>query len=313
MTIVIIGADDDSHSLYMKQVLNERGHKTVYLDTRLFPEWTRIAMYPTSNGLENDCLILPIDEHDGPLYMRDIETVYWRFHQGIRLPSKVDAQVGGLVYRELESALGSMFRNYPNIRWINSATAIERHRYKPHQLFLLANAGIRVPDTLISNDPVSLRAFFEKHHGQVIYKPVAGGAHTCKLTEDDFEPARMKELQTCPVQFQEMIEGVDIRVYLIGERLFAAEIQSETLDFRDHPGAPIVPIEIPDWLQDQCRTLACLFEYHFTGIDIRRTPEGEYVMIEGNPSPMFTYFEEVTGFPLTDCMVELLTTGECRA
>jgi glutathione synthase/RimK-type ligase-like ATP-grasp enzyme len=44
----------------------------------------------------------------------------------------------------------------------------------------------------------------------------------------------------------------------------------------------------------------------FSGIDIRRTPAGEYVFLEGNPSPMFSYFEKVTGYPISDRLVDLL-------
>jgi glutathione synthase/RimK-type ligase-like ATP-grasp enzyme len=55
-----------------------------------------------------------------------------------------------------------------------------------------------------------------------------------------------------------------------------------------------------------CRTLAKTLGLVFSGIDIRRTPSGEYVFLEGNPSPMFSYFEKVTGYRISDRLVELL-------
>jgi glutathione synthase/RimK-type ligase-like ATP-grasp enzyme len=44
----------------------------------------------------------------------------------------------------------------------------------------------------------------------------------------------------------------------------------------------------------------------FTGIDFRRTPEGQYVFFEANPSPFFSVFEDCTGYPVTQSLVELL-------
>ena len=45
----------------------------------------------------------------------------------------------------------------------------------------------------------------------------------------------------------------------------------------------------------------------WTGIDLRRTPEGRYVFLEANPSPMFLGFESRSGLPLTAALADLLT------
>jgi D-alanine-D-alanine ligase-like ATP-grasp enzyme len=44
----------------------------------------------------------------------------------------------------------------------------------------------------------------------------------------------------------------------------------------------------------------------WTGIDLRLTPEGRYVFLEANPSPMFLGFEQRSGLPLTEILAELL-------
>ena len=43
-----------------------------------------------------------------------------------------------------------------------------------------------------------------------------------------------------------------------------------------------------------------------TGMDFRLTPEGHYVFLEANPSPMFMGFEARTKQPLTDSLAALL-------
>ncbi len=47
----------------------------------------------------------------------------------------------------------------------------------------------------------------------------------------------------------------------------------------------------------------------WTGIDLRLTPEGDYVFLEANPSPMFLGFERQTGLPLTESLAHLLCQG----
>ena len=42
-------------------------------------------------------------------------------------------------------------------------------------------------------------------------------------------------------------------------------------------------------------------------IDLRRTPDGRYVLLEANPSPMFIGFESCCDLPLTDALLDVLT------
>jgi hypothetical protein len=46
------------------------------------------------------------------------------------------------------------------------------------------------------------------------------------------------------------------------------------------------------------------------GIDLRRTPAGEWFCFEVNPSPAFSYYEQVTGQPIGQALALLLMKGE---
>jgi glutathione synthase/RimK-type ligase-like ATP-grasp enzyme len=184
------------------------------------------------------------------------------------------------------------------------------HKKKGYQLNLMAKNGIRVPRTLITNDATSVWDFYESNQRSIIVKPVRGGVSTQKVTEADLTQERLALLHYSPVQFQELIEGVDIRVYGVGNQLFAAEIQANTIDFREDPQAKIIPIVLPEAIQQQCLKVMQLCDLCFTGIDIRRTPAGDYVFIEANPSPMFTFFEQQSGYPISEALVSLLIKGK---
>ncbi len=302
--ILIMGAPDEAHAAFIHQKLSSRGEPVAYLDTRLYPSESQLTFMPGSPGRGT----YQPTARAPKINFSDVRSVYWRTFFGIHPKGIEDPFIREMAYREIESALGSFFRSLECL-WVNSAEAVAQHKYKGYQLKLLQQAGLRVPDTLITNEPEAVQAFYECLNRQVIFKPVRGGAHTAKLTDSDLTLERLNELAKAPVQFQEWIPGTDIRVYLVGEDLFAAEIQTEATDFREDPDARIVRIELPEAIQQDCRTLASTLGLVFSGIDIRRTPEGEYVFLEGNPSPMFIYFEQISGYPISDRLVELLIRG----
>jgi glutathione synthase/RimK-type ligase-like ATP-grasp enzyme len=213
-----------------------------------------------------------------------------------------------IVYWNIESAIGSFCRVL-DCPWVNPWESVEMHKYKGYQLQLLNQAGIRVPETLITNDPDELIAFYERLNKQVIFKPVRGWAHTTLLKDEDLTSERLKTLANSPVKLQEFIPGTDIRAYLVGNEMFAMEIHSTTLDFREDDEAKRVPITLPDEVLTDCKRLADVLKLVFTGIDLRRTPEGEYVFFEGNPTPVFILDEQLSGYPISDRIIDLLVHG----
>jgi glutathione synthase/RimK-type ligase-like ATP-grasp enzyme len=113
-------------------------------------------------------------------------------------------------------------------------------------------------------------------------------------------------LSISPVTWQEYIPGTNIRSYVIGDSVYTAEIRSKSLDFREDVNAELIPVELPLELQQKCREIASSLYLEWTAIDWRLAPTGEYLFLEANPSPMFIYFEQQTGFPITQELVKLL-------
>jgi len=307
MTVMILGAPEEAHAAYILSKVQKRGQNAFFFDTRRFPSQIKLNVL-AGHALGSTQSLGFLEDAQAKLRipLEDIHAVYWRYHYGIQTPPDItDNFLAGMAHREIESAMGSFFRML-NCRWLNPPEAIAMHVFKPYQSHVMRQLGLRVPKTLISNDPGGVQDFYHQLSGQVIYKPVRGGAHTQQLNSDDLSKERLAELSQAPVQFQEMIEGVDIRVYLIGEEAFAAEIRSSTLDFRGDPNAAIVPVELPEDIRQRCRQAADALMLGYSGIDIRRSPEGEYVFLECNPCPMFMHFETVTGYPISDRLVDLL-------
>jgi len=305
--ILIIGSNEEDHCKYIHDMLQQRGEAVEYLDTRKIPLETLLCWCASQKDNAGYFKI-----NGQKILFNKIKSVYWRWNYGIPVNvegNSPEAQhLAHMLDREINSAVDSIFSSL-NCLWLNSYKAIKLHMLKPYQLFLMAQNNIRVPRTLVTNDKDIVMDFFRKNDEKVIFKPVRGGASTEKLTKEHILSDKMSDLITSPVQFQEMIEGVDIRVYCIKDKIFAAEIRANTLDFRDDVKAQIVPVELPQEVQKDCLKTMELLDLKYTGIDIRQSVNGEYVFIEANPAPMFIHFERMSGYPISQTLCDALAEG----
>lgn len=299
MNILILGNSSDAHAVHMKNVLTQAGVTVDYLDTRMFPSQLKISWEP--NSVFSSLKLSPEHQFD----FQDIHSVYWRSLGSVGIPSLEDSHQQNIAFNDSMSVLRTLFKACP-ARWVNSWEAYQFHKEKPLQLRQVHLLGVKIPQTLITNDPQEVIRF-AKSHEKAIFKPVYGGAHTQTLAESLLEPKRLNlALSVAPVTLQEYIPGTNVRSYVIGDSVYAAEIRSHDLDFRTDIEAELIPVELPKQIQQQCKDIAKALYLEWTAIDWRRNPAGEYVFLEANPSPMFLHFERQTGFPITEKLVELL-------
>jgi glutathione synthase/RimK-type ligase-like ATP-grasp enzyme len=126
------------------------------------------------------------------------------------------------------------------------------------------------------------------------------------VTAEHLTDESVKRLAYAPVTIQEEVPGVDVRVFVAGGRVLACQVDTDQLDFRDDPDPRMRAVELPDDVAEACLRIAESLELIWTGIDLRRTPEGTYVFLEANPSPMFLGFEARTGLPLSESLAAVL-------
>jgi hypothetical protein len=190
---------------------------------------------------------------------------------------------------------------------VNRLAAMAGNGSKPYQLAHIRRFGFRVPDTIVTTDPGVARAFWE-HHGSVIYKSVSGvRSRVSRLKPEHLE--RLADVAFCPTQFQRYIAGTDYRAHVVGAEVFACKVRSEADDYR-YPGPHKVDIEarrLPWEVEDRCRRLAASMQLLVAGIDLRCSyPDGEWYCFEVNPSPAFTYYEDMAGLPIAAGIARLL-------
>ncbi|AOW98382.1 hypothetical protein BJP34_02015 [Moorena producens PAL-8-15-08-1] len=299
MNILILGNPEDTHAAHINHALTKAGGKTNYLDTSLFPTKLRLSWQPhTKDGI--------LTLSDGyQLRLRDIRSIFWRNFSGVQIPPIKNPLQHRVAFNDAMSTLRTLMQG-TSIHWVNSWQAYQLHKEKPLQLSKAEQMGVTIPHTLISNDPDAIIKF-TKSCKQVIFKPVYGGAHVKFLTEQHLQPERLNlALRLSPITIQEYIPGTNIRTYVIGNSMYSAEIRSKSLDFREDIDAQLIPVRLPKTVQEQCKAITRAFWLQWTAIDWRLKPNGEYVFLEANPSPMFLHFEQQTGFPITQELVNLL-------
>jgi hypothetical protein len=176
---------------------------------------------------------------------------------------------------------------------------------KPFQAQVIRAAGFDIPDTLITNDPLAAREFVEhawRTGRGVIYKSISSVRSIVQKVGADDLP-RLDRIRWCPTQFQVLIEGTDVRVHVVGESVFGAEIVSEATDYRyaaRQTGIEptISATELDPTLRARCVALSRRLALPLAGIDLRRTPDGRVVCFEVNPSPAFSFYEHRASIPI---------------
>lgn len=195
-------------------------------------------------------------------------------------------------------------------RVVNRVAPMGSNFSKPYQAQLIRRYGFEVPETLITNDPDLVRAF-RARHGRVIYKSISGVRSIVQtLTDDDM--TRIDNIRWCPTQFQAFVEGTNVRVHTVGEKVFATAINTDATDYRyahrqsgDH--ADLRPVELADDLAEMCVKLSAGLGLAFAGIDLKITPENYVYCFEVNPSPAFSYYESQTGQPISRAVADYLS------
>ncbi len=298
-TILILGHPSEPHAAHMQRAIGQTGAIAYYLETHLFPTQIQLSWIPATM----DGTIVFADGYK--LRLQDIHSVFWRQIAGVQIAPALAPEQQRLAYEDSMSLLRSIMQG-STAKWINSWEAYQFHKEKPLQLSMVKKLGIQIPQTLISNDPEQITNFVNTQQ-TVIFKPVYGGAHTQRVTPQHLEPERLKKvLSFSPATFQTYIPGTNIRTYVIGESIFSAEIDSPDLDFRTDQNASLTPIKVPDEIAQQCLSIAKTLKLQWTAIDWRLSPSGKYFFLEANPSPMFLYFEQQTGYSITEALLNLL-------
>jgi hypothetical protein len=313
--ILIISHLADPHATSVLEHLVRSQADVILFDTARFPREIRLDIGHASGQRSTASVVINGVRRD----MFAVRSVWWRRPQ----PFEVQADVAGsedraFAYGECHAAITGLW-SCLEAHWVNNPNRDEVAGRKAYQLKVAARLGLRVPRTLITNDPETAAAFIEREGSAgTIYKAFSATEQAWRETRllRPEERAHLDAVRYAPVIFQEHIRAdIDLRITIIGDTIFPAEIHSgETdypVDFRmTMHAAPIRAHVLPDIVVTKLRAFMQALGLVYGAIDMRLTSDGEYVFLEVNPAGQWLFVEERTGQPITAALAEYLLTAD---
>jgi glutathione synthase/RimK-type ligase-like ATP-grasp enzyme len=134
--------------------------------------------------------------------------------------------------------------------------------------------------------------------------------YTRRVTQESFDAA---SIGPCPVLLQEEIPRIaDVRATFIGSKCFVADIRGDSalVDWRD----PDLSVEysassLSEDLKAMCKAMLKRLGLVYGAFDFVRTPDGDLVFLEVNPTGEWAWLEDQLGFPMREAFIDLFFGG----
>lgn len=307
--ILIISSDDDVHALAVMHELSQMGVPHLLLNTADFPAKASIIIEP---GLASPTRVIRYRGRD--IDLAQVTSVWWRRPQPYQMHAELtDPVADNFAIRELDEAIEGLYLML-DATWLNEPGADQRASRKVWQQRIAQESGLEVPETLITNDPASARAFVARQGpGRTIYKAFQGSEDAWRETRllKPEEEQKLDSVKFAPVIFQSCIDAqFDIRATIVGDQIFAGAIHSQSsaykVDFRMDMDVEISPVTLQPSAAEGLKRLMRRMGLVYGAVDFRRTPDGRDVFIEINPAGQWLFVEHKTGQPISRAVAEAL-------
>jgi ATP-grasp ribosomal peptide maturase len=200
----------------------------------------------------------------------DVACAWWRRPTPIAAPAEMPH--ADWVRAEAVAGLRGVLSVVP---WLNDPDDIRAAEHKPLQLATAARVGLRVPATLVTNDPAEARAFATEH-GPIIYKTL-----TSRILDNNrviyagpVDPGALDDgvAVTAHLFQQQVPKAYELRVTVVDGNVFAARIDALTKkgrnDWRaDYRNLRYSVEKLPDHLEDKVRRFLRLRRLRFAALD----------------------------------------------
>lgn len=204
------------------------------------------------------------------------------------------------------------------VDWLNPPAAEVTARRTLLQWTIAAELGFELPRTIVTRDPSRARSFVLDSGGAgVIRKSLrtrADGVRDTHVLEAS-DLAALDRVGDAPTLLQEFVDGVDLRVTVVGDEVFTVEVDASAgarpWDARRGAGAAAIRrTELPGSLGGALVGLVQRLGLGYATVDLRRTPDGRHVFLDLAPEGAWLFAERGAGVPITDAVARLLAARD---
>ena len=319
--LLVLTERSDLHLPYMLPRLEARGVEYAVLDTAEFPGSIELEISVDRRGK----LVGWVHERERSWDLATV-TAVWNRRPAPPSAAPVVVDPTQRAYAELQSrALLEGLWWLLDCRWLPARPAIDRRAN--NKLVNLARAvelGFAIAPTVMTNHPDAVVELRERCDGELISKafaythlerdgePYAYQVYTNPVRRRDL--ANLHAVRHAPAIFQRYVaKQVELRVTVVGDRVFAAEIDSQSSratrhDCRHYDDSSVRygVHQLPPEIAERCVRLVRELELAYGAIDLVLTPEGEYVFLELNANGQWAGIEERTGLPIGEAIADWL-------
>jgi glutathione synthase/RimK-type ligase-like ATP-grasp enzyme len=175
---------------------------------------------------------------------------------------------------------------------------------------------IKIPDTIVTNDPDKVIDFYDKHRGNICYKLQKGALvntptgskiiYTNKVSKENMKNVDL--VSQHPSLFQEYIDKeFEIRIVTIGNESIGTAIYSQNseiskVDYRkyDFENVRYEHINLPDNVKNFCSSMLKEYNLHFGVFDFIYSKNKDYVFLELNPNGQWLWLEHLSKFKISE-------------
>lgn len=320
--ILVISSSSDGSVDTVISLLQARGEKYFRLDTDMFPKEIDLEITLNAGTLGGFL------KRKGRA-VADITAVKSCWYRGVKTAQGFRDLPRGYVrfiQEESKAALWSLYTNLSTF-WMNhpfiGARLLESN--KLYQLRAAANAGLRIPETIITNEPETLLSFCKKHGGIIAVKMMSPHVflfpdrehtfyiYTQEITAEQIEQ-RIDAVRLAPILAQEYIRKlIELRATIVYDQIFTCGIHSQTSERTKHDwrrydfhNVKHEIFQLPHGIQKKLFALMRSLGLTFGAVDMILTPENDFVFLEINPHGQWDWIEKLTGLPISNAIAETL-------
>jgi glutathione synthase/RimK-type ligase-like ATP-grasp enzyme len=303
--ILIITHRTDYTADFVIEKLNKRGLSYFRFNCENMDEIP--YLYSSSSGLT-------IDKID------NIHSVWFR---RTKLPDiNLNNQAEKLyLLNEYDALLNNFYYLLDDRKWLSHPFYVYRAENKLYQHKIAKELGLKLPNTIVTNQSEEVKKFAQDNNHNIIIKPLNSGQikeadgvstiFTNRLNKKDI--SNIHNYAITPAIFQEYIEkDYELRITVVNDKVFSARVDSQQdeetkTDWRKKK-LKFTKYQLPDEIANECIELTKRLNISFGAIDMIKSKKGEYVFLEINPNGQWAWLEMDAGLKISDEIITYLTT-----
>lgn len=317
--LILTNSNDGKHTDIVISKLQKLGQSTFRFDADKLASGELIVDF----SADQDNFDFKINYLNEEIFLGDIKSIWYR------RPNYLNVQIHDPVQKkyaedEINNFLNGLWiSTEQRVFWLSKISSLERARRKVFQLQLARELGFKIPRTIVTNNPKTVRDFWDScKHGTVFkaiyrefldYGDKAFNIPTTFITEEHI--ARFNLVKQMPCLFQEFIDKKhELRVTIVGQKIFPVKIDSQgnpltAVDWRKPELIDKLNYEmvkLPEKLIETCLVLLNKLDLSFGVFDFVVDKTGEIFFLEINPNGQWYWLEDLIGIPISDAIVDIL-------